>query len=37
MTNHSNIKVMDGWAIGKAADAHSFFHYAVTARFRHSI
>jgi hypothetical protein len=33
MTNHSNIGVMDDRAIGRAADAHSFFHYAVTARF----
>jgi hypothetical protein len=36
MTNHSNIGVMDGRAIGKAADAHSLFHYAVTALFHHS-
>jgi hypothetical protein len=37
MTNHSSIGVIDGRAIGKAADAHTFFHYAVTARFHRSI
>jgi hypothetical protein len=37
MTNHSSIGIMDGRAIGKAADAHTVFHYAVIARLHHSI